>query len=375
MWLTSYIKKVFQWTVPENKEKNLHEIISALEGIDSNKETAREKLRTLIEQNNQLKNDYGVLSSLSDIPYLSSFDPKSWEINRHAQAVEGVKNTIKLRIVDLLEQNDDAKAIHFQQDLVLSEKVKGTINMLSKTFEISETLSKYGIDLPSGLIFFGPPGVGKTESARWISTHNDLNFKYISMSDIVHGIVGSSEKTMTEVFQDARSQTLVTGKPTIIFLDEADKLLGDRKTQQHSLVQHFLSLVDGFYKNKWTIVILSTNQVDMIDTAVLSRMTEKVAFELPTPEDCVQLLHIHLHKGVKDIAIKNIFTHFLETHQEQIATLGEQLCAKGASGRDIKNITQTAKRGFVLRHVENTEETFTLQDLHDWIHKVLGITL
>lgn len=374
MSLWTYFKKFFSKSPRELESKGLEEIMSTLERIDADDDNAKKKILTLIEHNNQLKNDYTVLSSLNEIPYKSSYQPKPEEVRNFRMGVEKTKIAIKLRIIDLLEQKDESDSIDIHKEMVLSEKVRLTINALSKTLEISESLAKYGIDLPTWLVFFGPPWVGKTESARRISTHHNLNFKYVSMSDIMHGIVGSSEKTMTEVFQDARNQTLNTWKPTIIFIDEADKLLWDRKTQQHSLVQHFLSLVDGFYKNKWTITILSTNEIQLIDKAVLSRMAEKVEFNLPNTKEIEQLLRIHLLKWVQDEAIKKIFTHFLATHQQQLDGLYTQLCASGASGRDIKNISHTSKRTFVLRHITNDQEQFTWDDLVTAVENVMWNT-
>ena len=67
--------------------------------------------------------------------------------------------------------------------------------------------------------------MGKTESSRRLSKVGSANFVALRTSDILHGIMGESEKAITEVFTKARNQSILSGKPTIIFIDEADKLL------------------------------------------------------------------------------------------------------------------------------------------------------
>lgn len=366
--LSKYFSKVFNTTSTTTKEKSLEDVLQMLHMIDANDDSAGKKITELVSKNNQLKNDYSVQSTIMRIPYKSSYKPTTEEINQYRSGVEHVKMIIKLKIADLLEQNDDTQNIDLQTDLIFSEQVKNTIELISRTLDANSELAKYGVDLPTGILFWWPPGVGKTESARWISKHSNLNFVYISISDIMHGIVGSSEKAMTSVFQDARNQTLQTGKPTIIFLDEADKLLGSRKESQHSLVQHFLSLVDGFYKNKWTITILSTNEVAMLDNAVLSRMAEKLEFALPNEAHIEQILRVHILKWVTDAQMKQGFMSFFEENKAFLTATYTQLATLGTSGRDIKNIAQSAKRHFALNHLQDNTTPFTKEYL------IIGLT-
>ncbi len=364
-----YRKKVFGTEKVAKKMKSLEDVLNDMKTINSEDPDAKNKLQWLINENPQLSNNYVVNNIISDIPYLSSYKPNQEDIDRYKNKVKKVKDALRLCIVDLLEQNDDIQDINIENDLILSEKTKNTITMLDRTLKAKDILQEYWVSLPTWVIFYWPPGVWKTECARWLSKSSEFHFIYISMADIVHGIVWSSEKAMTDIFQKARNQTIQSSKPTIIFIDEADKLLWNRKEQQHSLVQHFLSLVDWFYKNKWILTILSTNAKEMLDKAVLSRMVEKVEFVLPNEIEIKEIMRVHILKWVTNENLKAVFSDFFVDNQKALIDICSKLSLHKASWRDVKYIIHTAKRDFALKHIESNNEKFDITYLKQWITK------
>jgi len=364
-----YRKKVFGTEQVTKNTKSLEDVLKIMTKISPDDPEAKNKLQWLISENPQLSNNYVVSNIISEIPYLSSYKPTPEDIEKYKNKVNKVKDAIRLCIVDLLEQNDDIQNIDIEKDLILSEKTKNTITMLDRTLKAKDILQEYWVSLPTWVIFYWPPGVWKTECARWLSKSSEFHFIYISMADIVHGIVWSSEKSMTDIFQNARNQTIKSWKPTIIFIDEADKLLWNRKEQQHSLVQHFLSLVDWFYKNKWILTILSTNAKEMLDKAVLSRMVEKVEFLLPNEIEIKEIMRVHILKWVTNEKLKEVFSDFFVENQKALIDVCATLYQNKASWRDVKHIIHTAKRDFALKHIDSNNEKFDITYLKQWIIK------
>lgn len=367
--MISYLKKVFGTDPIKDNTKSLEDVLMDLKNIDPKDSNAKNALQSLVNQNTQLRNNYVVLNIIWDIPYLLVYKPNQENIDTHKIHVNKAKDTIRLCIADLLEQNDDIQNIDIEKDLILSEKTKNTVKMLDKTLRAKDILQEYWVSLPTWIIFYWPPGVWKTECARWLSKSGNFHFVYVSMSDIVHGIVGTSEKAMTDIFQNARNQTIQSGKPTIIFIDESDKLLWDRRDQKHSLVQHFLSLVDWFYKNKWIIVILSTNVKEILDKAVWSRMVEKVEFPLPSEAEIKEIMHVHMFKWITDNTIQWLFSTFFIEYKEELSSICTKLYNNQASWRDIKHIIHTAKRDFALDTLDDTNKKFYIQYIQQSITK------
>lgn len=119
----------------------------------------------------------------------------------------------------------------------------------------------------SSMIFWGPPGVGKTTLARIIANHTKANF--IDFSAVTSGI-----KEIRTVMKQAEDNRLY-GSKTIVFVDEIHRF---NKAQQDA----FLPFVE-----KGSIVLIGAtteNPSFEINGALLSRCKVFVLQELKTPE-------------------------------------------------------------------------------------------
>lgn len=77
-----------------------------------------------------------------------------------------------------------------------------------------------------GCLLYGPPGTGKTLMAKAVAKGSGANMLEISAASINDMWVGNSEKNVRAVFSLARKLA-----PVVVFLDEADSLLGSRGRQ------------------------------------------------------------------------------------------------------------------------------------------------
>jgi transitional endoplasmic reticulum ATPase len=152
--------------------------------------------------------------------------------------------------------------------------IKNLISRMDRSFEIEES----GGDAPSGALFYGEPGTGKTESARMIAKETKWAFFPLTGPDIVRD-PDIIEKTLKKV-RNAR--------PAIIFIDEADDLLGDRATSPYKAATNkLLAAMDGAGGRLSDLLwIASTNFPEASDAAVVrsGRFTEKIKFFKPGDE-------------------------------------------------------------------------------------------
>jgi len=125
--------------------------------------------------------------------------------------------------------------------------------------------------------FYGLPGTGKTSLARHIATELGKPLVLKRASDLLDMYVGQTEKRIAEMFRQAESEG------AILFLDEADSFLRDRKgaraSWQVTQVNELLQQMEAFNG----IFICATNLMDEVDPAALRRFTFKIQFDALEP--------------------------------------------------------------------------------------------
>jgi proteasome-associated ATPase len=116
-------------------------------------------------------------------------------------------------------------------------------------------------------------------------------FIYVKAAEVLNRFVGASEAAIRGLFARARAHKEKTGNPAVIFIDEADALLGSREGHgltmaiTQTVVPMFLAEMDGL-EDSGAFVILSTNRPDSLDPAILrdGRMDVHVHIDRPDIE-------------------------------------------------------------------------------------------
>jgi SpoVK/Ycf46/Vps4 family AAA+-type ATPase len=158
-----------------------------------------------------------------------------------------------------------------------------------------EEYSKLGLTASAGVMFFGPPGCGKTLLAKVLANSSRANFISVKGPELLNQYVGQSEAQVRQVFERA-SQT----KPCVIFFDEIDALVprrssgsdgsGNRVTDR--VVNQLLTELDGVTAREDVYVIGATNRLDTLDPAILrpGRLGTLLYVPLPDERDRVSIL-------------------------------------------------------------------------------------
>lgn len=187
------------------------------------------------------------------------------------------------------------------------------------------------------MIFFGPPGTGKTMTAKRFAKATGAEYMIINGAAFEQLPVNKMISELQGVFRLARTSK----KPVIVFWDEADAVLGKRGGAKETvaslrLVNTFLSNVTDTHDKK-IMFILATNLPKSLDDAILSRFPQEgwVYFGRPTPEVRAQILRMYLNQ-------------FLQPHgvglsadlEEKLATITGRL--EKATGRDLRALARAA---------------------------------
>jgi len=140
-----------------------------------------------------------------------------------------------------------------------------------------------GLRAPArGLLLFGPPGNGKTLLARALAAEASSNLINISSSSLTSKWLGEGEKLVKALFAVARHL-----QPSIIFIDEIDALLSERRSGEHEGVRRikteFLLQFEGMLtgKEEKVVVVAATNRPQELDDAALRRFTKRIYVEMP----------------------------------------------------------------------------------------------
>ena len=180
----------------------------------------------------------------------------------------------------------------------LDQQVKEIKEVVELPIKHPELFESLGIAQPKGVILYGPPGTGKTLLARAVAHHTDCCFIRVSGSELVQKYIGEGARMVRELFVMARENA-----PAILFMDEVDSIGsargsggGDSEVQRTML--ELLNQLDGFEASNQIKVIMATNRLDILDSALLrpGRIDRKIEFPNPTEDSRVDILKIHSRK-------------------------------------------------------------------------------
>lgn len=232
----------------------------------------------------------------------------------------------------------------------LEEQIKEIKEVIELPVKHPELFEALGIAQPKGVLLYGPPGTGKTLLARAVAHHTDCKFIRVSGSELVQKYIGEGSRMVRELFVMAREHA-----PSIIFMDEIDSIGssriesrggGDSEVQRTML--ELLNQLDGFEATKNIKVIMATNRLDILDSALLrpGRIDRKI--ELPPPSEAARADILKIHSRKMNL-----------TRGINLLKIAEKM--SGSSGAEVKAVcTEAGMYALRERRVHVTQEDFEM---------------
>ena len=312
---------------PEEQQLTL-EISSKLKEKDI--KGAEEKIAVLIEitKNSILKNQYSeLLKKLKKIKKSTSKAEK--EEDKFRVKVE----KSKIRFTDVKGMGQLKKSL--KRELVLMIK--------SRDDFIRHKLK------PSGILLYGPPGVGKTFFLEALAGEFDMSVIKVDLASLFSQWVGETEKNIKRLIEEAKNN-----QPCLIILDETDAKIRNRENIEargESVVNlnattQFLETMQEVHNENLKILFTgATNRVWDVDPAAKRPGRLGNLIYVPSP-------------SLKDRFM--LFRHYLKTVENlRISAFGYLLLALATAGyspTDVEEICIQAKKEMLYKNINLKEE-------------------
>lgn len=230
-----------------------------------------------------------------------------WYQKKLLLPVEGVQKGSSNSLMDSSRPIESIRSDVTFDDIGGISDVKIELEEIIDFMKNPKRYKTFGARMPRGVLLVGPPGVGKTMIAKAVANEAGVPFYYQSGASFVQIYVGMGAKRVQELFTAAKNNS-----PSIIFIDEIDavgkKRDGQRNDEREATLNQLLTEMDGFENSSGVIVVAATNQIDVLDSALLraGRFDRRVFVELPTKRERESILIKYLEKVPHELDVKSV---------------------------------------------------------------------
>lgn len=258
--------------------------------------------------------------------------------------------TMKPTLTHDIEKNSQLVEILYPdkyfEDIILPQDKITRLEEVVKEFLNWDVLICNGVTPISKLLFYGPPGCGKTLCANTLASEIGLPLMYVRFDALVSSYLGETASNIRKVFDLAKNNSFV------ILFDEFDAIGRSRSdVTEHGeikrVVNTFLQQIDNF-KGR-SIIVAATNYEQSLDYAIWRRFDETFCFDMPSNDEKIKLFSLRLKQF-------NGPVHSFETLLD---------ATEGFSHSDIENVCKSIMRKCIL----NGSRIYSKKDIEIAVEK------
>lgn len=307
--------------------KLLRQLVRA--GVDGDQDAFRRASEAVIAEERD-KQHHLLANDLEKLLYGRPTPVPSLSLLHLTKAVPSDKE----RGIDLVEVRQPSRQL---DDLVVSRDVETSIEQVLLEHNRQAALEGYGLEPARKLLFFGPPGCGKTLAAEVVAMELNLPLAIVRLDAVISSYLGETAANLRKVFD------FISSQPLVALFDEFDALAKERSGdgdhgELRRVVNAVLQMIDD-YRGK-SLIVAATNHENLLDSAIWRRFDETVKFSNPDAAQIAKLLQSKL-SGVR----RNF-----EASESAIVSK-----FKGMSHADIERVLRRAIKEMILQGREFLE--------------------
>ncbi len=216
---------------------------------------------------------------------------------------------------------------------VLNSHVELAVKQIVESWSRAAALVEAGVDPPRTVLLTGPPGVGKSMTARFLATELELPLVGVELAALMSSFLGKTGQNLSRLLDHARKA------PCVLFLDEFDAVAKRRDDltdigELKRLVNMLLLELDRWPTS--SLLVAATNHPQLLDPAVERRFDAIIDLPLPDFEQARAILRRALQR-------LNFDPQPSEAHIAAVA-----LAFEGATGADLERLVSHAARTSIV---------------------------
>jgi hypothetical protein len=196
-----------------------------------------------------------------------------------------------------------------------SETLRAIRRQVVGVAEHRERLLRARQHLKRGLLLYGPPGVGKTHSVRYLMSRLE-GVTIVQLTGDSLGLIGTACSV---------ARTL---QPAMVVVEDVDLIAEDRGMHpgHHPLLFQLLNEMDGLAEDVDVVFLLTTNRAELLEPALAARpgrVDQAVPLELPDDDSRLRLFR--LYRGLLSVDESRLDTVIARTEGVTASFLKELL--------------------------------------------------
>ncbi|MDM8538193.1 ATP-binding protein [Desulfobacterales bacterium HSG17] len=206
-------------------------------------------------------------------------------------------------IIDKDRKKKGAKIIPFPKDLqglILTEKsespksslvmpdnLEKRIDKIIHEYRQQNKLKAHGLKHRRKILLSGPPGTGKTMTARVLAHELKLNLHTIQVDRLVTKFMGETSAKLRQIFD------LIQQEHGVYLFDEFDAIGADRSLdndvgEMRRVLNAFLQFIEQEHSD--SLIVAATNNPGLLDHALFRRFEDVLNYKLPEKEEIQNLI-------------------------------------------------------------------------------------
>lgn len=171
--------------------------------------------------------------------------------------------------------------------LVVNQDLKSRIERIVLEYRQQGKLKKHGLTHRRKILLSGPPGTGKTMTAKILAHELKQPLQIIQMDRLVTKFMGETSAKLRLVFDRIRIG------PGVYLFDEFDAIGGERGLdndvgEMRRVLNSFLQFIENDPSEN--LIIAATNTPKLLDRALFRRFDDILYYDLPDAKECARLI-------------------------------------------------------------------------------------